>query len=1063
MDNSGISTSADETISQLKNELDIWQLKYSILADCTDCGLWEYDIEKKFLHQSKKLSGVHENDNLDIPNFRETVIGWGIVHPEDLGIFEAYCDSMDRGDERFEYELRAVTDSKTFDWLRYTGVTVYDKDRKPVKVIGKTLNVTEEKKKILNLQRRADRDSLTNLFNKAHTKELVEEYITGKELEKKKHALLIIDIDDFKEVNDRFGHMCGDELLVKFSSALLSGFSQNDVVGRIGGDEFLVFITDIQSEQDVIDDIQRVVKRCKEFLYAEQEQITLSMGYALFPKDAKTYEALYKSADLALYQAKRQGKNRYRAYDKYAKYDASIGETKRKREEDGMGLQEQRGGHVQKGIFDYSFQVISSSTNIIDAAYQVFLEVGNYFHFDRIAFIEFDFASQRVNLIQSWVRDEKYRMSLEDLQTLVPKWGEIEKAYHRGGPFLIRGTRETTRRLLRESDAFCIDDKMQGMVQLPMMDGQQVVGFFTYEMIKPDRKWTEPDIAILSGTSRMICSSYLRFRSKSELQDEILYTGCAMDSQKLTYYAINSETYDVLYVSRYANELFPNIEVGKKCYQSVMGRNAPCDNCPIYGLKQGMSQYAQEIYSSKYDTWFTSSVSVIQKKGVPRQFLLCWTDITTFLERVMSTDQLTGTYSYDKFRAEALKKLADKKKKYSVAFFGIRDFSRINDEYGFHTGDIVIKAMANRIQDTLRENEIVCRVKGDDFIVLMEGCGAQGLIERVSHIFCTLNILLHEKYQGIQLNCMCGIYQIQSSDYSISRILDKANRAKTMAMNANADGDSIFLYTKEYEKQEDEEKQLERELIQAIRNEEFEVYIQPKVNLGDEKIGGAEALVRWIGADGKMISPGKFVPLAEKNGMVVDIDHIVYRKLFSFMREWLKEGKEVPTISINASRLHFNDDKFPGYLKELLTQYQIPSELVEVEVTESVFFGNMERMVSMIKKIRDLGVSISMDDFGTGYSTLSLMKSLPIDVLKVDGSFFMRSELDEKNRAVISAIIHLAKSLGMDVVCEGIETKEQVEFVKEQKGDMAQGFYYYKPMPALEFYALLEDKEEGHT
>lgn len=117
----------------------------------------------------------------------------------------------------------------------------------------------------------------------------------------------------------------------------------------------------------------------------------------------------------------------------------------------------------------------------------------------------------------------------------------------------------------------------------------------------------------------------------------------------------------------------------------------------------------------------------------------------------------------------------------------------------------------------------------------------------------------------------------------------------------------------------------------------------------------------------------------------------------------------------------------------------------------------------MIKKIRDLGVSISMDDFGTGYSTLSLMKSLPIDVLKVDGSFFMRSELDEKNRAVISAIIHLAKSLGMDVVCEGIETKEQVEFVKEQKGDMAQGFYYYKPMPALEFYALLEDKEEGHT
>jgi EAL domain-containing protein (putative c-di-GMP-specific phosphodiesterase class I) len=166
-------------------------------------------------------------------------------------------------------------------------------------------------------------------------------------------------------------------------------------------------------------------------------------------------------------------------------------------------------------------------------------------------------------------------------------------------------------------------------------------------------------------------------------------------------------------------------------------------------------------------------------------------------------------------------------------------------------------------------------------------------------------------------------------------------------------------------------------------------------------------------------------------------------------------GKNVPLISMNVSRLHLFDEEFPGFLEGLTEKHGVPRELVEIEITESVFFDNTERLIKMISWFQRSGFVISMDDFGTGYSTLSLMKSLPIDILKIDGSFFMKSKLDDKNKAIISSIIHLSKKLNLKIVSEGIETPEQVEFLRSEECDYAQGYHYYKPMPAEEFEKLI--------
>ena len=1038
-------------IQELEHELDINQIKYSILADCTDCGLWEYDIETKCLNQSKKLHGIWEKSNLVIPNYRDTVLGWGIVHPEDIKIFEAYCDSMDKGESGFQYDLRAVTDYQTFTWLRYTGTTYFDEDGKPKRVVGKTLDVTKEKQEIENLERKANQDPLTKLMNKTYTRTQVEKILNDKGMENTQHGLFLIDIDDFKHVNDTWGHLCGDNLLSKFANTLLASMTIKDVVGRVGGVEFLVFVPNIKSEEEAKRIAEKIVIRGRSVFMDRKKLITVSVGFAMYPKDAQSYDALFRSADLALYQAKGKGKNGYFAYDKNRKYEVT--QQKKEKHQEGNEIIHRNMDNIETNLFDYSFETISTADDIGEAIQNIMMEVGIYYNLSRISIVEFSKKTKKAEVFKIWTKHQdaalKNELKNELEEHFTERWNLIEERYC-GLKFYVHNPFEVDEIALYQSENGEI-----GYVQFPFLDGEELVGVITYVKEKEEANWKPNQIATLSCISKMVSSYLLKLRGKEELEDELLYNSYAMDSQKLTYYVIDSENYDLLYVSRYASELFPNISVGKKCYEAVMNRKSPCVNCPIAALSEQEDYFATELYSEEYSTWFTTSVSVVQREKGLKQYLLCWSDVTAFLDRVRSTDKLTGTLSYDKFYAEAVRNISQTNTKYSMLYLGIKDFARINDEFGFEVGDSVIRLLATRFQDALSENELLCRIKGDDFIVMLEDKGLLQMRERIYNVCKSIGIFLHSLYPAMNTQCICGIYEITDDDYSFSAILDKANKARKKAYQVFSGDHTLFVYTKEDERLEREEQQLERDMIEALKTEQFQVYIQPKVSLESRKIGGAEALVRWIKPDGTMVSPGRFIPLAEKNGMVIDIDNEVYNILFRQMRQWLDEGVNVPTVSLNVSRLHLLDDAFPDYFESLVDSYGIPHELVEVEITESVFFDKVDRMIDMISKIRERGFVISMDDFGTGYSTLNIMSNLPLDIIKIDGKFFMNTPLDERNRTIISAIVNLTKSLDFSIVCEGIETPEQVDYIANEQCDFAQGYYFYKPMPMSEFEKLL--------
>jgi EAL domain-containing protein (putative c-di-GMP-specific phosphodiesterase class I) len=241
----------------------------------------------------------------------------------------------------------------------------------------------------------------------------------------------------------------------------------------------------------------------------------------------------------------------------------------------------------------------------------------------------------------------------------------------------------------------------------------------------------------------------------------------------------------------------------------------------------------------------------------------------------------------------------------------------------------------------------------------------------------------------------------------------------------------------------------------ALKNKEFLVFLQPKVNLGDNKLVGAEALVRWERGNHTVLPPNDFIPLFEKNGFILQLDFYIYEEVCKLIHHWITEGMPVVPISVNVSRVHLNDEHFVEKVKRLVNKYFIPPKYIELELTESMFLNNTEIAISTMKELRKLGFGVSIDDFGAGYSSLNLLKDMTTDVLKLDKEFFRQGDMQKEEQIIVSSIISMAKQLNMKVLSEGVETKMQSDFLKSISCDMAQGYLYAKPMPITQFETLL--------
>lgn len=397
---------------------------------------------------------------------------------------------------------------------------------------------------------------------------------------------------------------------------------------------------------------------------------------------------------------------------------------------------------------------------------------------------------------------------------------------------------------------------------------------------------------------------------------------------------------------------------------------------------------------------------------------------------------------------------------YVLVWLDIQKFKVINDFFGVEMGDRVLRHCYETVEAHLENGEYVARLAADGFNLLLRTAGEKELEARLNRIAEDANNFEPFRERNYLLSFSAGIYPIDDPVLSLVKIQDRANIARKKSGGSEEHCLCTCLFYSEQDRLRSlREKEMENRMHDALGRDEFVVYLQPKQSLKKAAIGGAEALVRWRAPEG-LIPPNDFIPLFEQNGFIVDLDLHVFEKVCAMLRKWLDNGVTPVPVSVNMSRVHLADPQFLERYETIRRAYDVPAELLEIELTESLVFENPHLLVQFIERIRAHGYHCSIDDFGSGYSSLNLLKDMNVNVLKLDRVFFASQEADNaRERTVIVSVIDLAKKLSMGTVAEGVETTRQVEFLQQAGCDMVQGYVFSRPVPLAEFEQMAFGRE----
>lgn len=898
-------------------------------------------------------------------------------------------------------------------------------------------------------------DPLTKLYNKDAVKRIINRYLQ-KNQRKETNILYVIDIDEFKRTKEVYGHLYGDYILEELASELRDMFSTTDVIGRLEEDKFIVFVKNVEKYAMVSFIAESILDMIKEksSKKSAKANVSVSIGISMTPSDGKTYDELYDKANIALSYVKNNGKSSFEIYnEKENRYiNIQIDKEILIKENDENKTEHMMSPYVEKRLSDFALEVISGSKSFEESIHIIFEEIGKYYSLGRINIIETDIKTGKLKISNEWCNEgvEPSHGALLFIANAYWKWYTSEFQQQ-----IIINFEDITKEKLPKKirEAFQILD-VKAFLQCALYDGKQFVGCVNFANCGDAYKWSQSEIDTLMTITKIIGIYLLRFRNQQQLSNELFYTQAMLNNQMLLNYLIKKDTYEIQYVSECAGKKYQNIKLGQLCYKAIMNRKKPCDICPIKGLKEKEQRYSVESYDERFQAWYSTTASMVESNEGEEMYLLCRSDVTGFLDRVKAIDPLTGILTMTKFEAEVMKKFAclNQDQKSAVIYLDVDKFKYLNGEYGYEIGDRVLKFVSKTISEQLLGGELFCRVTGDNFILFLQDMDEETLLSRFNEMILNTVEKVRKSINRLNIVISSGICFVED-DKVFSSVLDKANLAKKTKKGYHKS--ICVVYDDEFKSQMEKEKEIERQMLEALKNREFIVYYQPKINLVNHEIIGAEALVRWKTSAGVIRNPIEFIPVFENNGFILELDFYVYEEVFRKLREWMDQGKKPMLISVNVSRLHIDDTKFLSKLDALVEKYQIPTCYVEIELTESAVFNNMEKLLEVFYNLRKRGFVISIDDFGSGFSSLNLLKNLPVDVLKLDKEFFLKNSMTGRNKVVILNIIQLAKGLGLEVISEGVETQEQAEFLEKCGCDMAQGYLFYKPLQVEEFEKLL--------
>ncbi|HNV85496.1 MAG TPA: EAL domain-containing protein [Candidatus Omnitrophota bacterium] len=396
----------------------------------------------------------------------------------------------------------------------------------------------------------------------------------------------------------------------------------------------------------------------------------------------------------------------------------------------------------------------------------------------------------------------------------------------------------------------------------------------------------------------------------------------------------------------------------------------------------------------------------------------------------------------------------------ALLFVGIDRFKLINDSLGYSTGDLLLQVVARRIKACVRESKATSRLAGDEFTVILNGISTEQDAAKIAmRILNTLAQPISLNGQKLFLTASIGVGLFPKDGADIQALIKNTDAALRRAKDLG--GNNYSFYQQSLDPKSGKRIELEGRLRTAIDRKEFILYYQPQIDIDTERIIGAESLLRWYQPELGLIPPSEFIPIAEETGLIVPLGEWVIQSSCAQCKTWLEEGLPPIRVTVNLSARQFHQTDLTELVAEKLRETALDSSHLGLEITESSVMHNPEYAVSILQKLKDMGILLSVDDFGTGYSSLSYLKRFPIDVLKVDRSFVQNITTDLNDAAITTAIIGMAHSLDLQAVAEGVETEEQLNFLRSLSCDAVQGFLYSRPLPAVEFSETLR-KNSGY-
>jgi len=417
------------------------------------------------------------------------------------------------------------------------------------------------------------------------------------------------------------------------------------------------------------------------------------------------------------------------------------------------------------------------------------------------------------------------------------------------------------------------------------------------------------------------------------------------------------------------------------------------------------------------------------------------------LARYDQVTQLPNRSMYWDFLSKSIATASRTKNNIAILLLDLDNFKQINDSLGHDAGDELLIQMAKKLSHCVREADIVARVGGDEFaILLLNPRDTQVAANIAQKVLADIAQTFHIFSNDVSVRASIGI-AIYPDDGTTATQLTKA--ADTAMYHAKSSGRNTFKYfSRAMHERIQHDMKITQELHKALDGQQMSVNFQPQLQVNNNQLVGFEALIRWHHPKMGQVSPTEFIPVAETNGLITEIGDWCLMQALQQTKKWnekLVNGNRV-NIAVNVSSLQFKQNKFAEHIINLVTSSGLPPELLELEITETAIMENPKQTIEDLHKLRAAGIRISMDDFGTGYSSLAQLKQLPIDVLKIDKSFIDEINQNESGNAIVKSIIDLAHSLNISVVAEGVETQDQFTFLKKSDCDVVQGYYFSKPL-----------------